>query len=206
MSMNNNSWEDTIKFHGHTCMGLAIGYRVAKAALETLDNERDVDEELLAVVENDSCAVDAIQVITGCTLGKGNLLYRDYGKQVYTFALRPKGKTVRITLKKRDNSKQDQMMELRTKMASGEATPEDESLCTKLHEEVLDEILSCPRSDILEIKEIEFNLPEKARIFKAVECSCCGEKVMEPRARIKEGEIVCIPCSVEYSRGWDSNK
>lgn len=205
MSMNNKAWEDTINFHGHTCMGLAIGYRVAKAALETLENERDIDEELLAVVENDSCAVDAIQVITGCTLGKGNLLYKDYGKQVYTFSLRPEGKTVRIALKNRESSKQDQMMELRTKMAGGEATPEDESLFNKLHDEVLDEFLSCPQDDILEIKEVKYNQPEKARIFKSVECSCCGEKVMEPRARIREGEIACIPCSVEYSRGWGDN-
>jgi hypothetical protein len=29
---------------------------------------------------------------------------------------------------------------------------------------------------------------------------------MEPRARIKEGKITCIPCSVEYTRGWDNNK
>ncbi len=206
MCMKNSSWEETVKFHGHTCMGLAIGYRVAEAALCALDNKRDVDEELVAVVENDSCAVDAIQVVTGCTLGKGNLIYEDYGKQVYTFALRPDGKAVRIALKNRENSKQNQMTELRAKMARGEATPEEESLFDKLHEEVLNEFLSCPSDEILEIKEIEFNHPEKARIFTSVECSCCGEKVMEPRARIKEGKITCIPCSVEYTRGWDNDK
>lgn len=49
--------------------------------MEALGGGRDIDEEMVAIVENDSCAVDAIQVLTGCTLGKGNLIFRDYGKQ-----------------------------------------------------------------------------------------------------------------------------
>ncbi|NIP44160.1 MAG: formylmethanofuran dehydrogenase, partial [candidate division Zixibacteria bacterium] len=54
--------------------------------------------ELVAVVENDSCAVDAVQVLTGCTFGKGNLFFRDYGKQVYTFFRRPSGDFLRIAI------------------------------------------------------------------------------------------------------------
>ena len=76
---------DVIQFHGHLCPGLALGYRVAKAALRELKTDRPHDEELVAVVENDSCAVDAIQFVTGCTFGKGNLVFRDHGKHVYTF-------------------------------------------------------------------------------------------------------------------------
>jgi formylmethanofuran dehydrogenase subunit E len=88
---------EAIQFHGHLCPGLALGYRVAKAALRELGAERPGDEELVAVVENDSCAVDAIQFITGCTFGKGNFLFRDYGKHVYTFHNRRSGKGVRIS-------------------------------------------------------------------------------------------------------------
>src|SRR5512136_2011081 len=97
--MNNtidDDLRDTIQFHGHLCPGLALGYRVAKAALRELDAERSGDEELVAVVENDSCAVDAIQFITGCTFGKGNLVFRDYGKHVYTFYNRRTGRGIRI--------------------------------------------------------------------------------------------------------------
>src|SRR5512140_2145219 len=88
---------ETIQFHGHLCPGLALGYRVAKAALRELHAERPHDEELVAVVENDSCAADAIQYITGCTFGKGNLIFRDYGKHVYTFFNRRTGKAIRIS-------------------------------------------------------------------------------------------------------------
>ena len=76
------TFEDTIKFHGHACPGLALGYRVANLALKEL-GLRARDEELVAIVENNSCAVDAIQFICGCTFGKGNLIFKDFGKQVF---------------------------------------------------------------------------------------------------------------------------
>ena len=90
-------FEDVIEFHGHSCPGLAIGYRVSMFALNEL-GERASDEELVAIVENNSCAVDAVQVVTGCTFGKGNLIFRDYGKQVYTFIKRPSGDGIRISV------------------------------------------------------------------------------------------------------------
>ena len=40
---------DAIQFHGHLCPGLALGYRVAKAALKELEADRPHDEELVAV-------------------------------------------------------------------------------------------------------------------------------------------------------------
>ena len=91
--------EKIIRFHGHFCGGISIGYRAALAGMSRLHAQRAEDEELIAIVENDSCAADAIQVITGCTFGKGNFFFRDYGKQVYTFALRPSGRAVRVSRK-----------------------------------------------------------------------------------------------------------
>jgi len=94
------SWEDAVRFHGHECGGLAWGYKVSLFALEKLNFDRASDEELVAIVENDSCAVDGIQVVTGCTFGKGNLIFRDYGKHVYTFFNRNTGEGIRISRKK----------------------------------------------------------------------------------------------------------
>jgi formylmethanofuran dehydrogenase subunit E len=91
--------EKVIRFHGHFCGGIAIGYRAALVGMSRLGARRSEDEELVAIVENDSCAADAVQVITGCTFGKGNFFFRDYGKHVYTFALRPSGRAVRVSRK-----------------------------------------------------------------------------------------------------------
>src|SRR5512146_997123 len=88
---------ETVQFHGHLCPGLALGYRVAKAALRELKADRPHDEELVAIVENDSCSADAIQFVTGCTFGTGNLVFRDYGKHVYTLYNRKTGSGVRIS-------------------------------------------------------------------------------------------------------------
>jgi len=93
-------WKESISFHGHECKGLAWGYKVAMYALEKLGYDRSQDEELVAIVENDSCAIDAIQFVTGCTFGKGNLIFRDYGKHVYTFYSRNTGRGIRISRKK----------------------------------------------------------------------------------------------------------
>lgn len=70
-------FEKAVEFHGHVCPGLAIGYRAAELGIEALACGRDTDEELVAIVENDACGVDAVQVVTGCTLGKGNLILKD---------------------------------------------------------------------------------------------------------------------------------
>jgi formylmethanofuran dehydrogenase subunit E len=68
------SLTQVVAFHGHYCPGVTIGYRAALIALRELGVERAQDEELVALCENDACGVDAVQALTGCTLGKGNLI------------------------------------------------------------------------------------------------------------------------------------
>ena len=88
-----------VHFHGHTCMGLTLGYMAAKLGLKYLAENRAVDEELICIAETDACGCDAIQVLTGCTFGKGNFIYRDIGKMAFTFASRSSGKGVRLAMK-----------------------------------------------------------------------------------------------------------
>ena len=89
-------YADIIKFHGHSCPGLAIGFRLATAAMNALGATRSDDEELVAVVESDACGVDALQCVSGCTFGKGNLVFRDYGKHAYSLFSRVKQQGVRV--------------------------------------------------------------------------------------------------------------
>ena len=100
----NVEFKQIVRFHGHTCPGLTIGYRMSKAAMNFLSDSRAKDEEIVAIVENDACGVDAVQYLTGCTFGKGNLIFKDYGKQVYTFYSRNKGKGVRMVYRGRQYS------------------------------------------------------------------------------------------------------
>ena len=66
------TYEEIIQFHGHECPGLAMGYRMVTAAMNELDSIRAVDEEIVAIVENDACGVDALQCVTGCTYPSRN--------------------------------------------------------------------------------------------------------------------------------------
>lgn len=172
-------WQKAAEFHGHYCPGLAIGFRAAQIAMKKLGVNRDSDEQLVAVVENDSCAVDGIQILTGCTIGKGNLIFKNTGKQVYTIARRSGGQAIRISLKYSDHNNQES------------------------NERKIERILDAPENEIFNICESYIKLPEKARLFKSIQCSECGEGVAEAKAVVKDGKLVCMDCAgEEYTRGW----
>ena len=93
--MEKELWEKCAAFHGHECGGLTIGYKAALYAIKLLELDAEkagkgcfsTDEELVCICENDACGVDAIQVILGCSIGKGNLLFHITGKQAFSFYL-----------------------------------------------------------------------------------------------------------------------
>jgi len=193
-------YEEAIKFHGHNCPGLAIGYRASEIAMKELLSGRSEDEELVCIAENDACSVDGVQYVTGCTMGKGNLIFRDYGKQVYTFILRDSSDAVRIVLK--DTSSMDNIdpeaMKARAKVFAGTATQEETAAFDRARLKLIDTYLTSPAEEIFDIKHIKPEIPERARIFSSIKCSSCGETVSESRARVQDGKIVCIPCYNEY--------
>lgn len=189
--------EDAVKFHGHMCPGLAIGFRVAKLAEENFGT-RSKDEELVAIVENKSCSVDAIQVVNSCTFGKGNLIFRDYGKHVYTFFKRGDEKALRIARKQEVFEKDNNGNNLFEKIRAGTATPEEMAEYKKEREERIKMILEAPAEELFNIEEIEAEPPHKAVIFQTLTCSECGEGMMESRARIAHGKYFCLPCFEKY--------
>ena len=187
------TFEDVVEFHGHSCPGLALGYRASVFALKQLGN-RAADEELVAIVENNSCAVDAVQVVTGCTFGKGNLIFRDYGKQVYTFIKRPSGEGIRISVdwKSPEETKEEKRMWER--YMNGDQSEEILKTVHNRKSKKIDIILNLSDEELFRVIKGKMDLPEEARIYKSQTCAVCGEKMMEPRARVKDGQIVCIPC------------
>ncbi len=78
-SIDHTPVEEIVRFHGHMCPGLAMGIRAAEIALREV-GPHSSDEEVVAFTETDMCAVDAIQYLTGCTFGKGNLIHLERGK------------------------------------------------------------------------------------------------------------------------------
>ncbi len=168
------SYQEAVQFHGHSCVGLAMGYRMTKAALDHFVSKRAEDEELVAIVENDACGTDAVQFLSGCTFGKGNLIFKDHGKMVYTFYHRASGKAVRISRRS----------SFRTKLSDKQISSEER----------INLILKVPEKDIVQIEEINIPEPEYSRLFDTVLCEICEESVVESKTRILDGKTVCIPC------------
>ena len=185
--------QQTIKFHGHSCPGLALGIRAAELALAKLG--RASDEEIVAVVETDMCGVDAVQFLTGCTFGKGNLIHLDYGKNAFTFYRRSDGKGIRIVSKSGSPQDQDdELRALRKKMLKEELTPVEKERVKADKAARIERIMAADPKDLLEVKPAHGPVPRKARILQSLVCEACGEATMESRTRRFLGLTLCIPC------------
>lgn len=203
MEYDRESWQRVVDFHGHACPGLAQGFRVSQAARRILGLKgRAEDEELVAIVENDACGVDAVQALTGCTLGKGNLIFHNYGKSVFTFARRDRDQAVRIYFHGGQQPPDREYFQLRKRVEEGSASAEEEERYRELHRSRIEKLLTQPEEEILSWQMVQLEMPVKARLFNSLPCSRCGEKVSEGRARVRDGKPVCIPCAGSYSRGW----
>ena len=143
--------EKVIEFHGHKCPGLALGIRAAEIALNEIGSHSK-DEEVVAIVETDMCGVDAIQVLTGCTFGKGNLVFLDHGKVAFSFFNRANNKKLRIKINPKFSLIRDDM------------------------DKRYNEIMSSDLSALYLREEPPFEIPNKARIMDSFICSSCEEK------------------------------
>lgn len=169
-----NLWEKCAAFHGHVCGGLTIGYKAALYATELLDLTFSDDEQVVCISENDACGVDAIQVILGCSIGKGNLLFHMRGKQAFSFYNRKTGQSIRLVLKPRPQN-----------MTKDEAFALYQSTEPK---------------NMFAVKDTTIQLPEKARIFHSYTCDCCGESTGANWIRLAGDEKLCLDCYEQYDR------
>ncbi|ADI01163.1 MAG TPA: formylmethanofuran dehydrogenase [Syntrophothermus lipocalidus] len=188
--------EKAVQFHGHICPGLLRGVRVAEFAQHYLGINRDEDEEVVAVVENDACGVDAIQAILGCTFGKGNLLFRDYGKQVYTIISRNQNRAVRIA-EKFGALVGPEFTRYRELANKSGLSREEQSEKEQLQAVMFEAIMTRPFEDMFDYREVSPAVPPRAVIRKSVRCDGCGEAVMETRATLTSKGWLCRECLEE---------
>ncbi|PYG84344.1 formylmethanofuran dehydrogenase subunit E [Ruminiclostridium sufflavum DSM 19573] len=174
MDENKELWQKCAAFHGHVCGGLTIGYKAAIYAIELLGITFSEDEDVVCVSENDACGVDAIQVILGCSIGKGNLLFHMTGKQAFNFYDRKNEKSVRLIVKKK---------------------PEGMT-----REQSFDYFQGLEPCEMFDVKDAKILLPEPARLFDSYECECCGETAGANWIRIQSGKRLCVDCSTKYNR------
>lgn len=182
-----------VAFHGHLCPGLSMGVQAARLALRDI-GPHSGDEEVVAAVETDMCAVDAIQYLTGCTFGKGNLIHRDWGKNAYTFFRRSDGKAIRVAARPHAWGDDPERQQLRERISAGQASEQEQARFRELHETRAYALLDTAPEELFTVVAVDEEPPSKARLYASVACADCGEHVMETRVRRLDGRELCQPC------------
>lgn len=169
-----SDWERCVAFHGHSCGGLRVGYRAAKYAMELLDVGFSDNEQVVCVAENDACGIDAIQVLLGCSAGKGNLRFHITGKQAFSFYNRKTGASVRLVAK-----------------------PKPEGMTQA---ERFEYYHSAPNEVLFEVKPAVIKLPGEAQMFDSCVCDGCGEVTGTNWLRLVGEKKLCPDCYENYDR------
>ncbi len=173
--------------HGHMCAGQILGLRLAihGVILLGLDDPAGKDRKrLVAFVEIDRCATDAVPIVTGCRLGKRALKFRDFGKVAATFCDLQDDRAVRVVA--RESSKQ-RARELYPEIADKNAQQ------MRAYREM-------PAGELFDIQWVRVRLgPEDMPGYKAprVVCAECGEGVNFKREVLRDGKLLCRACAGE---------
>jgi formylmethanofuran dehydrogenase subunit E len=161
-------------YHGHICSGIALGTKMTLAALKALDMDPGVKpKNLIVYAEIDRCMTDAVQAITGCTLGHRSLKFIDYGKFAATFVDLTSGRALRATIKESFDSHR----------------PVEEVTA------ILDRM---PDAELVVLQEVKMEIPETdlpGKPQKRAFCSICGERVMDGREVNRAGKALCRGCA-----------
>ena len=189
-------FSQAVKFHGHICPGLAIGYYASHIGMRWLAAEKSQEDEVFALLESGGCGADAVQAITGCTVGKGNLVIDDIGKQVYTFGIRGRKTALRVSL--RPEYAVDRLdpglIELSNKVSGGKASGDDVADLRRRIESVCRAILESPGEAVFDVREAAAAAPERHGMANMAVCSKCGEPFAAGKAKKAGAGPVCPAC------------
>jgi len=165
--------------------------------MNALGVERARDGQLLALVEigDDHCATcfaDGVQMITGCTLGKGNIRKLHYGKWGVTLVDTATGRAVRVTPKAEAmlaNKQSEFFSQYREKGIPASKVPD------AVVDPLVSRVMSAPDEQLMQIGEVfQYELEKKPHTFAGFVCAICGEMTVEGYGRPLGDRKVCQPC------------
>lgn len=177
--------EESVRIHGHLCPGQVLGVRMAMLGLRLINIEypkgRD-RKSFIVYVEIDRCATDAIQSVTGCSLGKRSLKWKDYGIMAATFVNLKKNMAIRIVAKE----------------SARESAKNYRPYIENRYKQQLEAYKVMSDRELFDIMEVKVDIPEcsmPGRPLSRVKCESCGDYVQDCREIIKDGRIMCRRCA-----------
>lgn len=184
-----NSFEELLQvstdIHGHICAGQVIGVRMSMLALSllTIDDPRGVDrKKLYVIVEIDRCATDAIQSVTGCSLGKRSMKWLDHGIMAATFVNLQSNRAVRVT-------------------ALEEARERAKKYCAEITDKYarqLEAYKIMPEHELFRVESVSVTIPPEdlpGKPLRRVQCEICADWVQDGRDEISAGRVLCRNCA-----------
>jgi len=187
--------EATVRFHGHLCAELAFGIRAAEISRRRLGN-RTVGPAVMAIVDNDRCSIDAIQFLTGATVGQGNLIARPYGKFVFTFVRRRDGKAIRLSLCPGAVVPPDpewEALAIRSRLRTFAKAEEERFAILQRHR--AERVLSTPLHRLYDVTEVQVEVPSRPHASgRLADCDSCGEVTADACLHSLHGRALCSPC------------
>ena len=193
--MNQDAWSKAVAFHGHICPGIVVGFRASMKVLELLGCPgKLIGESHYAVVENDVCGVDGVQLISGCTLGNDSLIIENQGKFAFAWVDKKSGEGYRLLLNV-PLWKSNEPLELHHKVKLGIATIEEKHKFISLRGQRGLELMELSDEEMFQVTKITRRVPGKPRLHPFVKCTRCNESFMEPWAQTVNNEIICSGCA-----------
>jgi formylmethanofuran dehydrogenase subunit E len=187
-------FKGAVDFHRHLCLDIAIGYRAAKVLMRQMGDQMKNMKELVALVGNETCALDAIQEVTGCTFGKRNLYLTNIGKPVYILQNTKTGQGVRAYCTYWDTFDHQELRRVRKEATSPTATAEQKAAFQKLTDGKISEILAAPESALFSVTNVTLPPPPKSGKYDAEPCDACGEHTNVALLTESEGKRLCKEC------------
>nr|WP_246325483.1 FmdE family protein [Dissulfurirhabdus thermomarina] len=177
--------EESVRIHGHLCPGQVLGVRLAMLGLRLIgvaDPKGADRKSFVVVVEIDRCATDAIQSVTGCSLGKRSLRWMDYGVMAATFVRTDTGAAWRVVAREEARD-----------LAARYCPEIDDKYCRQL-----EAYKRMPDAELFRVQEVEVTLPEcdlPGRPLRRVQCAGCGDYVQDCRDVAVDGRVLCRACA-----------
>lgn len=177
--------QDSVKVHGHLCAGQVLGVRMSMLGLREIgisDPKGSDRKSLIVFVEMDRCATDAVQSVTGCSLGKRSMKFMDYGKMAATFLNLKTNKAMRIIAREDSREKaKERFPEIENKYAGQ----------LEAYKIMSDE-------ELFDMMKVAVNLRQEdmpGRPMRRVQCDSCGEHVQDMREVYQDGNVLCVACA-----------
>jgi formylmethanofuran dehydrogenase subunit E len=181
---------EAARFHGHVCPGTVLGVRIKLAGLREVGvcAPRAAGKSLVVIVEIDRCATDAIEALTGASLGKRTLKHADFGKTAATFVNVTSGVSTRVAAR-------DSARALARQRVPAVMDPRQAQMVA---------YRDMPEGDLLTLERVVVDAAWLTRRRVRVPCAACGEHVNYEREVQVGGRTLCRGCAGErYYRRYE---